>query len=150
MAKKIFYMLGLVLVLTLISVPAVFAENKTTSTSLGNEITSSIDKTGKNMDNLVDTDIKNEMQDMGNTVKSGAENVGNTVRNGVDDLTNGIDMTNKNTENRAVAGTTGNYRTGDTIDTTNNNMSGTMWVWIIVAVIAIIIVAAVWYYVAQR
>jgi peptidoglycan hydrolase CwlO-like protein len=158
MTKKLFYALIVALVIAFLGMGIVFANTNTDKTTIGNEITSSMDKTRRNVDNLVDSDVmtraKNEVQDAGQDIKNGAENVGSSIQNGVDNIGNGIEdmVDGNNTENRAVAGTTGNYGSADSITNDNNTtgMSGTTWAWIIIAVITIIIVAAVWYYVAQR
>ena len=182
MAKKIFYsiLLSIVLLFTGIVVFASSDSNKTESTNLGNEITTSMDRTEDRIDNLVDInqgndaknglqnvgenikdgarnvgeDIKDGTENLGENIKNGAENVGDTVKNGVKDAENGIedlmDGDSENRNNTAVSGRTGNYAGPETVADTNDGMSGTTWVWIILAVIAIIIIAAVWYYAAQK
>ena len=133
MTKKFLFIIGIALVITFASMTMVFAAtNDAGKTTLGNEITESMNKTRKNVDNLVDSDMmtkaKNEVKDAGQDFKNGIEN-----------------MTDENkTENKAVAGTTGNYRSGDVITNDDNiGMSGTTWVWIIVAAIVGIVLLSI-------
>lgn len=161
MAKKIFYSILLSMILLFTGV--VFASsdsNETKSTSLGNEITSSMDRTEDRIDNLVDTDSKdkarNGERNMGDDIKAGAENIGNDVMDGMNNVKNGVedlmdgDNGNETRRNTAVSGTTGNYNAGETIQNETGGMSQNAWIWIILAVVAIIIIAAVWYYAAQK
>lgn len=130
----------------------VFAAENTTS--LGNEVDSSIRKTEDSTGNMT-RNAGNGTRETGNTVKNGVEDVGNAIKNGVEDIGNGItdgfDENNEARTNNSVPGTTGNYTSAQAVDGRNNTgMSGTTWIWMVLAVVAIIIVAAVWYYVAQN
>lgn len=166
MTKKVIYACILSIALLFVATN-VFATDKeeTETTSLGNEISSSIDGTEERINNLVDTDVgdtrnsdRRTNDNSKDTVKDDAKDIGNTVRDGVKDIENGIedvfdgDDENSRTENRAVAGTTGNYATGDAVSNNDEvaGMSGRTWMWIILAVVAIIIIAAVWYYASQK
>jgi gas vesicle protein len=164
MAKKIFYA-GLVSIVLLFTANIVFASSEsesTKTTSLGNEVTTSIDGTEERVDNLVDnkdrtvSNTQNVSENVGDTIKDGARDVGNAISNGVEDIKDGAENlmdgnnnTSSKAQNNVVAGTTGNYASGEQV-TNNSGISGTAWVWIILAVIAIIIIAAVWYYAAQK
>ncbi len=164
MTKKILYAIFTSIAILFVStVCFAKSEEKIETTNLGNEITSSIKNTEKSMDNLVETnttgkkdtdktsvgnDMKNGAKDVGNDVKNGVEDIGNDIENGFRDMTGDDDS---RTTNRATAGTTGNYTSGDSLSNNNNTgMNTTTWVWIIVAVVAVIIIAAVWYYAAQK
>jgi len=116
-----------------------------TTTSLGDEVTSSMNKTEKSMDAA------------GQAISNGAQTVGNVVEDGMDWVMNGNDNTEENTrtDNRAVAGTTGNYTTsqiGQQTDTTSSSsgITGNAWIWIVMVVAALVIVASVWLYASQR
>ena len=160
MTKKI--MLTIIFSLTLLfSATVCFAEseNKTEATNLGNEITTSMDKTEKSIDSIGDNKKDNEnnndskLDNVRDGVRSTVENVENGIEDAVNDVVDGArDLGNDVEENNtAVAGTTSNFASGD-MATTNDGtgMSGTTWLWIILAVVAIAIIAAVWYYAAQR
>lgn len=128
MAKKIFMSLA-ILVLSLCCSVCFAADNGDDSNvNLGEEITDSLNKAG------------------------------NSVRNVADDAMNiGTDNTRNNNNNNN--GTARNYDNGngynavrtsvDDMATGVTNMSTTTWIWIILAVAAIIIVAMVWYYAVQ-
>lgn len=127
-------------------------ENKITMKGLGNEITSSINETEKSIDNLVDVDTLDHAtqtrttdNNIGNDMENAARNFGNGVENTARNMGNDV----KNTTNKAVAGVTGNYTSGQTT-TNGDGMSATTWMWIVLAVVAVIIIASVWYYASQR
>ena len=156
MKKKILFsvLFSIVLILSSVVCFAANNENKTTMKGLGNEITSSINETEKSIDNLVDVDTldhasrtrtsdKDNSLDMGNTVGNTMENA---VKNTADNFGNDV----KNTTNKTVAGVTGNYAAGEVVTTDGNGMSTTTWIWIILAIVAVIIIASVWYYASQR
>lgn len=127
MAKKIFISLA-ILVLSLCCSVCFAADNGDDSNvNLGEQITDSLNKAG------------------------------NSVRNVADDAMNmGTDNTRNNNNNN---GTARNYDNGngynavrtsvDDVARGTTNMSTTTWIWIILAVAAIIIVAMVWYYAVQ-
>lgn len=162
MAKKLFLTVIFVLMFMLSLSTISFAKSDNITTTLGNEVTSSMNKTERNMDDLVD---KTNLDNAGQAIENGARAVGNTVRNGMDNIgrsvenfVDGDDTTtnDRRTNNTAVAGTTGNFTagqlgtTGDTTTTGRNGMTGNAWIWIVMAVVALVIIAAVWFYAAQR
>ena len=111
-----------------------FADENNNSITLGNEVMQSIDKTQSNFDNLVS----------GNMVTDAA----NSVVNGALEVKDGMekDMTKTN-QNYNVTQTT----TEGSIGTNGmNTMTTTTWMWIILAVAAIIIITAIWYYATQN
>lgn len=144
-----------------------FANEKGNNINLGNEIMKSIDKTENSMKNVVSgnvvKDAGNMVNDEMNMIKNGVNNVGegmrdagNTVRNGANNVRNDMDRDNDNNNNNAgVAGTNGgNYNTARTsVDQTLNGgvntMTATTWMWIILIVAAVTIMAAIWYYATQ-
>lgn len=78
--------------------------------------------------------MQNTAENAGNDMKNGAENMGNDMRNGAN---NAFTATRTATEN-----------------TTNNDNQGWMnnrdiWTWIIVGIIAIVIIALIWYYASR-
>ena len=119
--------------------------------------------------------VKNAMNGATNTVMDGVNSLGSDVRTGVGNLENGIegainDMgdngenndnnteNNNDTENQTttdnfdtrMTGTdyTATRTTADLTGTTAN--TATTWVWIILAVSAVVIVGLVWYYATQN
>ena len=143
-----------------------FANEKGNNINLGNEIMRSIDKTENSMKNVVSGNVvkdagnmvNNEMnmiKDGANDVGEGIKDTGNTVRDGVDNTENDMNRNNDNNNNAGVAGTNGgNYNTTRTsVDQTLNGgvntMTATTWMWIILIVAAVTIMAAIWYYATQ-
>lgn len=165
MKKKFLYIILVVSAFLLASTVCFAAEDEVKSTDLGNEITSSIKETEKTNVNVISRNadsgenMKDAVKDMGNTIKDGAEDVGNTVKNGMEDAGNEIkdsgDKMKNETDNmgensrNSVSGETSNYASRETA-TSNTGMNVRTWVWIIIAVAAVIIIAAVWYYAANR
>ena len=129
MAKKTFFLIGLALFLISIFSTVSFAKTDNTimtniTTELGDEVTSSMNKTERSMEDLIE--------------KTNLDKVGRT------------------NENRAVAGETRDYEAGQVQqqqveETSNRNgMTQNAWIWIVMAVIALVIIATVWFYAAQR
>ena len=122
----------------------------------------SIDKTENSMKNVVSgnviDDAGNMLRDGMNTVGNGVRNTGNTVGGAIDDMNN--DDMNNNNDNRDNnnSGMTG-MNNGDynaartsadqTLNGGINTMTATTWMWIILIVAAVTILAAVWYYATQ-
>ncbi len=152
MAKKIFLTLCVAVLFILALTTVGFAESNST-TKLGNEISSSMNKTERSMDDLVD---RSSLDEAGQRMSDGVREMGNTVNDGMNDLGRGVEDTESNgekTENRAVAGTTGNFASGEiegTTDTGRNGMTRNAWIWIVMIVVALVIIAAVWYYATQQ
>ena len=99
--------------------------------------------------------IKNTLSSGVNTVVDGMGNLAEDTRNGVGRMENGIEnfmnMDNNSDNNN------GNYnvtRTAITDSGDNGGIMGmdstTMWIWIILAIAAIVIVGLVWYYGSQN
>ena len=79
--------------------------------------------------------------------------LGNEVTSSVNKTEKSMEDLARKTENKAVAGKTGNYATGE-IQTigqqARNGMTSNAWIWIVMAVVALIIIAAVWFYATQQ
>ena len=118
--------------------------NNENSVNLGDEITKSVDKAGQSMQNLTDgafstntvNDMTNGMNNMTREESNGVNNVDNGIVN-----TTGTNAGDYNTTRTTTEGTT---------RAAFNTMSTTTWMWIILAVAAIIIIAAIWYYATQN
>ncbi len=110
-------------------------------------------------------DVKNGISGAVNTVVDGVNNLGSDVRKGIGDAENGVedalrmdntadrsdDVDRQDTTDNGMAGTTGDYTASrTTADLTNTNNTSTLWIWLIVAVAAIVIIGLVWYYGAQN
>ena len=154
MAKKIFLTIVFAVVFILALTTMTFAESSNSTTKLGNEVSGSMNKTERSMDDLVD---RSDLDEAGRDMVDGVRDVGNDVRDGIDDIGRGIEDfgdedDSKRTDNRAVAGTTGNFSAGQvqTDGQTNNGMSQNAWIWIVMVIVALIIIAAVWYYAVQK
>ena len=103
--------------------------------------------------------IKNSVSSTTDTAINGVSNLAHDIRNGVGHVENGIEdaLTMYNTiidTNRITSSeSTGNYQTARTTDMTRTSTginTTTMWVWLIVAIAAVIIISLVWYYGAQN
>lgn len=103
--------------------------------------------------------VKNAVSSTTNTVIDGVSNLAHDVRNGVGHVENGVedaltmDDTMTDTDRRTTTATTGDYqatRTADMTRAATGTDNTTMWVWLIVAVAAVVIISLVWYYGAQN
>lgn len=97
------------------------------------------------------TDVKTGINDVSSDIVNGAENLGEDIRNGVENAENGVEgalsIDNMRT-NDYVATRTTTDGTGTTSDMNTNDP--TTWVWVIVAIAGVVIVALVWYYAVQN
>ena len=140
-----------------------FAAENGNNINLGNEIMRSIDKTENSMRNVVSgnviKDTENMMRDGANTIKSGVNDVENGTQNMANTVSDNNDM-DTNNENRNNEETTagmnnnGGYNTtrtsaDQTLNAGINTMTATTWMWIILIVAAVTIMAAIWYYATQ-
>ena len=152
MNKKIILSAIVFLIISTLSIFCFAEASNNTNTSntvdLKGEITESLDKTRNTAGNVT------------NGVVSGAESVMNTVTNGINDMTgmdNGTDNNNNATasnNNDNATTNNGSYNTtrtgvGDAYYGAGNQMDTTTWLWMILAIVAVIIVGAVWYYAMQ-
>lgn len=115
-----------------------FAANdmKTDVIDLGNDVNKSLDKAGQSVKNVTNDVMSGNVM---NKTENGIKHVGDNIEDGVETVTN------------RTVGTYNTVRTntGTTLNGTNT-MSNTTWIWVVIAVLAVIIVSAVWYYVAQN
>lgn len=123
MAKRVFLSLAII-ILSVLCCSVCFAADNNSNVNLGEQITDSLDKTG------------------------------DSVRNAAGDVMNTIDGDNnrtRNNNNNNYTNGTGYNAVRTSVDQmTTGNMSTTTWIWIILAVAAIVIVAMVWYYAVQN
>lgn len=126
MTKKVFISILVSILLCLFS-GMCFAATNTDNVNLGNDVSSSLQK-GMN------------------TVRNAARSTVNSGRNAVDDVGGAIDGMGSRMN-------TGNYTTARTSAENNMNttggMSTTTWMWVIFAIAAVIVIAAIWYYAMQ-
>lgn len=153
MVKKIF-IIGITAIILSLCCTVSFAANEKTNSSvnLGNEVMQSVDKAGRSMQNMTDdvfsgNMINNAKDGMTNTMN----NMGNMTMHPVNTLVN--EENRAQTEARQDVGNYNTVRTTAETDTAMaefTTMSTTTWMWIILAVSAIIIIAAIWYYATQN
>lgn len=105
------------------------------------------------------TDVKGAVSNTVNDVVNGVNALGSDVRSGIGSAENGIEdalkinnnsTTNNSNTGRASSVSTDNYaatRTAMNTTTTNNS---TLWIWLVIAIAAIVIIGLVWYYGAQN
>ena len=109
------------------------------------DVARSVENTVEDGARSVENTVEDGVEKAENVIENGAEAVENTTNNATRDMENGVDDTRN-----AISGETSNFTSGETNDNTNNGMSTRTWVWIIIAVIAVIIIAAVWYYASNK
>lgn len=98
---------------------------------------------------VVFADSSNSTTKLGNEVTSSM----NKTEKSMDDLGRSVEDEGKTIENKAVAGMTGNFNSGEvqeTISEATGGLSQNAWIWIIMIVVALVIIAAVWYYATQQ
>ena len=97
-------------------------------------------------------DAGETIKDSAQKAKEGAQNITSSTENATNDVTNGMMNGMNNTNNSTSENLTGDYNTTrttseDVTATATNN--ATMWMWIMLAVVAVLIIGLVWYYAAQ-
>lgn len=113
-----------------------------------------------NVINTVENGVKNVTSNAGNAINQGATTVRNavgTAENGIANAASGVlGGTNTNKSNTAVmSGTNNNYTNYTATRTATNNatflgMTANAWTWLIMAILAVAIVALVWFYSKQH
>lgn len=100
-----------------------------------------------------DGNMANSMRNMTNSTKNAVSAVGNSISNGATAAQGAI----KNMTNSAAATTTttnnGNYtavRTGTETQIKYAGMTATGWTWFIMAILAVLLIALIWYYARQN
>lgn len=102
--------------------------------------------------------VKNGVSNVVNTVVNGVNAMGADVRNGIGNAENGIEgalkidgnQNNDNNNNMANSRNNGYDATRTATDALAGNNTSTLWIWLIVAIAAIVIIGLVWYYGAQN
>ena len=102
--------------------------------------------------------VKNGVSNVVNTVVNGVNTMGADVRNGIGSAENGIEdalkidgnQTNNNGNNGTDTRNNGYTATRTSTNALTGNNTSTLWVWLIVAIAAIVIIGLVWYYGAQN
>jgi hypothetical protein len=115
---------------------AIFITFATSSVFAANEVKDAMDNAGNGIQNVVDG-AGNVIKDAGNTISNGTKNVVNAVSNEANMLSTG--MTNNNYT-----------ATRTSTDATIMGMSANTWTWFVLAIVALAIIAVVWYYAAQN
>ena len=133
MTKKVFISVLVSILLSLCS-SFCFAATNTDKVNLGNEVSSSINK-GMNS-------VEDAARGVVDTGKRAVNGVGDAIENVGNRMTNN-NMVNNNGNNYNATRTS----TENTMSTTG--MSTTTWMWVIFAIAAVIIIAAIWYYAIQ-
>lgn len=128
LASIIFLIVCLFSSICLANTKNVMDDAKNTTVNLKDEITNSIDKTENNTRNVTQN-IMTPGQ-TGNTIRNNNNNDNNDNNNN----NNGYNTTRTAVNDQYFAGT---------------GMNTATWLWIILAIAAIIIIAAVWYYAMQ-
>ena len=135
MNKKFLVTIFLFATIVLCSVSC-FASNE----DLGTEVKVSWNKTETTIQNA-GQGVKNVAEDIGTGIRDMAQGMGN----GIQDMFDG----NNNTDNGTMT-TNGNYNaTRTSADIAGTGMSNTAWVWLILGITGIVIIALTWYYVSQ-
>lgn len=151
MNKKIFYGALLILAVILFATTYVFATDNNAGQDAVNDIRNAVGGAENTVENAA-RDVSNASKDATGAV----ENAGNQTANNVENAGN---QTANNVENNASAhmgtddsGNTAGYtatRTSTGDNATFLGMNSTMWIWLILAIAAVAIVALVYYYSTQ-
>ena len=135
-----------------------FAATNTDKVNLGNNVSSSINKSMNSVGNAV----RDVVDDAGGAIRNAGDAIGNVVDNNNNNMNNknGINNNRNNNANNdynTSAYNNRNYNNGiygttrTSVDnaTTATGMSTTAWMWVIFAIADVIIIAAIWYYAMQ-
>ena len=101
----------------------------------------------KNTINGATNTVVDGTQNLAEDVRSGIGTAENTIENGINNMGNAV-MDGANSIEDADAYTA--TRTAADDATTGNAMNSTTWVWVILAIAAIVIIGSVWYYASER
>ena len=139
--KKKFITAGIVAIILFFSTTFCYAtqdgDNKDAQTmDLGNQITESMNKIERSAENLTNNIKNNEMV---NNMKDGINNVEKDMMNGMNNIGNNV--RSDYDAARTSAQTTLNNTT---------EMTETTWIWIVLGVVGIVILATVWFYAMQN
>ena len=126
----------------------------TTETNMGNDIKNGINNAGTTIVDGAErlgNDIQKGVNDVGSDIVDGARNLGDDVRGGIGNVENGIEgalRMNDTADNRIASNYTATRTVDDGASMGLANTATTTWVWIIMAIAAVVIVALIWYYAA--
>jgi hypothetical protein len=148
MKNKIF---TAILLISLLLLSSICFASDTQLAALGNELHDSADKTKDSMQN-VGKGLENLTNGVGgamHNVGQGIQNTASTIGNGVQNAFTGMD--NRNGLGTLTATDNGGYTaTRLSTDAGANLMSNTAFIWLIMGIVGVIIVALTWYYVSQN
>ena len=130
------------IVTLILAVCIMFATSFVFANNAGTEAQSSLDKAGNSVKNVVDN-AGNVVRDGVGHLENGIEDLGNTFSAGASRVAN--PNNNNNNNNRTY--TTAKTSTGSP---TFAGMNATTWVWFVMAIATVAIVAVVWYYAMQN
>ena len=101
--------------------------------------------------------IRNTVGDIENTVENTVKDAGNAVREGTNDLENaGNDVTSGMNNNLSTSTSTNNqesnngYSASRTSTGSETGINSTMLTWLILAIVAVAIIALIWFYATQN
>ena len=92
--------------------------------------------------------IRNVVEDVGKGVSEGIKNVTDAGKNTMENMTSGKNVQNTRTTNNTNY--TATRTTARTTSAGNTGINSTMWTWIIMAIVGIVIIALVWMYAKQN
>lgn len=151
MQKKSLIILSVFFIVLLLLSGITYANNET---NLSNDIKSGINNAGTTVVDGVEylgNDIKSGVNNVGSDVVDGARNLGDDVRSGISNIENGVEgalRMNNSTDNKIVSNYTATRTVDDGTSMGLTNNANTTWVWVIVAIAAVVIVGLIWYYAA--
>ncbi len=90
-------------------------------------------------------DVKNGVSNVTNAVVDGVNRMGSDVRNGIGSAENGVEDALRINDTK-INDNVRDYSATRTATNGITNNTSTMWVWVIVAIAAIVIIGLVWYY----
>lgn len=107
---------------------------------------------------LKDSGNKSEhtIQNAGEGIRNIASDIGNGIQNAASDVGRGVEdvfTTDNNSYNSMDTANDGYTATRTSTDGTNAGVGGmtrTAWIWLIMGIVAIVIIALTWYYVTQN
>lgn len=147
MTKKTIIAIFTICILSLFCTINSFAAGENT-VNLGNTISETMNKTERSMENVKDNVWNNNtMNNMKQTVDNGINHVENGTKEAKNAIVNTTRWDNNRTDNYNAVRT---ERATDLTGTTAFGMTTTTWMWIVLAVSAVIIISAVWYYATQN
>lgn len=124
------------------------------ATNLGNEVQNSMEKTGNTVGNMVEgatnagkevvNNVGNAVSGTMNNIRDGFNTVTDDMNNNsaTDDINDSTANNQNDTNNNYIATRTATFGAG-----TNNS---TMWIWVVLGVVALLIIGLSWYYMSDN